>query len=292
MPFSLLAKDDESNKELFKQFIQAQGTSCIVFDSTNIKQFWTDKSVFSRNNLIHILLDNSETKEFKSIPLSIQLSNVLETQDCKVSVITESSDISFSVLNKYNKVLSTAVKSDNFISYNIYSATIHLENTFDFSFSIQFSSKQENIVDIKAIVLSFSPNKESKLLDFQGYDHLVKEFETKGKTVPNSEVQVFVSEESNMIFFKVPDTLAASEKFFYHSYPVDKKDLEPEGEKEGFNSDNFLLRDRNNVFPKPYSSENKFTIVCLPFPAYAFSRIRIGQYKVQRFWQWDYQPKK
>ena len=96
--FAQTSTTDDS--KLIEQFIQSKGYSeIIVFDASNIKQFWTDKTVFSRDGLIHVSLNKNDNSTFESVPLRIQLANVKETQDCKIDIITDNSDVSFTVFN-------------------------------------------------------------------------------------------------------------------------------------------------------------------------------------------------
>lgn len=160
------AQTEQANDAaLLDSFIQSRGYSnTIIFSSTNIKQFWIDKSVVSQDNSIKIFIDNS-----KSIPYKIQLANVRESQDCKVDIISNNPDLMFSVLDNNLKVISDSKKENSFIHYNIASASFHLEDTNTFSFYLQISSssKVDDIV-INRIILSFSDNKESRFLSSPG----------------------------------------------------------------------------------------------------------------------------
>ena len=160
------AQTEQANDAaLLDSFIQSRGYSnTIIFSSTNIKQFWIDKSVVSQDNSIKIFIDNS-----KSIPYKIQLANVNELLDCKVDIISNRPDLMFSVLDNNLKVISDSKKENSFIHYNIASASFHLEDTNTFSFYLQISSssKVDDIV-INRIILSFSDNKESRFLSSPG----------------------------------------------------------------------------------------------------------------------------
>ena len=147
-------KDRANDSALLDSFIQSKGYgSAITFSSANIKQFWVDKSVVSQDSLIKILVEES-----KSIPYKIQLANVSIMQDCKVDIISNNPDLRFSILNNDSKIISESEKEDNFINYNIASASFHIDNTNNFSFYLQFSSSKDEI-DIIRIILSFSDNK-------------------------------------------------------------------------------------------------------------------------------------
>ena len=158
-------KELANNEALLDSFIQSRGYSdTIIFSSTNIKQFWIDKSVVSQDNSIIIFMENS-----KSIPYKIQLANVTELQDCKVDIISNRPDLKFSILNNDSKIISNSRKENDFINYSIASASFHLEDTNSFSFYLQisFSSKVDTLA-INRIILSFSDNKESRFLSSPG----------------------------------------------------------------------------------------------------------------------------
>ena len=150
--------DDSSDERLINQFIQAKGSNLIVFDSTNIKQFWTDTSVLSRNKSIELLLQEKKTEKYEGIPLKIQLANVKEDMDCKIDVITECNDLSFSILDSKQKALSSFTQKEKFINNNIVSSSFHLEDIEDFSFYLKFASETLSELSIKKIILSFTSN--------------------------------------------------------------------------------------------------------------------------------------
>lgn len=158
-------KEQANDTALLDSFIQSRGYSnTIIFSSTNIKQFWIDKSVVSQDNSIKILVENS-----KSIPYKIQLTNVNELLDCKVDIISKRPDLMFSVLDNNLKVISDSKKENSFIHYDIASASFHLEDTNTFSFYLQISSSSKvDDIAINRIVLSFSDNKESRFLSSPG----------------------------------------------------------------------------------------------------------------------------
>lgn len=266
-----------SDSELIEIFINSKGSkNAIVFDASNIKQFWIDKSVASGNDLINISL-----QEKKSIPLKIQLSNVIETMDCKVDVITENPDISFTVENSNSKTLSNSSKEEDFIQYHISSATFHLENTKDFSFHLIFSSKTSDTLTIKKIILSFSENKESLFLGSPGFELLKKQIEEDGTVVPNSEIKYLISKEHRKIFIMVPDRLVTSYPFFYHVFPVDESNLSRGREPHGFNNMDFSVTTstpNSVVIPKPYLANSDFTIIQKTLPVYQCTRIQFGQF--------------
>ena len=151
--------DNSSDEKLLQQYIQSKGAGIISFDASNIKQFWIDKSVVSKENKIEVLLVDTQEKK-KSIPLKIQLANVKATQDCKVEVIAEEKDLEFFVLDSNLKTISTSSPEEGFLQYNIISSTFCLENTNILSFFLQFNSNSLDSLNIRRIILSFSDNKD------------------------------------------------------------------------------------------------------------------------------------
>lgn len=150
--------DDKSNDALLNQYVKSKGNSLIVFDSSNIKQFWVDNSVVSKDNSINILLRKSNQQGFDSIPLRIQLANVWNSQDCKVEVISETADLDFSTLNGKQKDLSVSSPDDKFINYSVNSSVFHLEDVPEKAFFLKFSTKKSSVLSIKRIVLTFPNN--------------------------------------------------------------------------------------------------------------------------------------
>ncbi len=166
--YSVFAQSNNDGSEMINQFIKTKGyTQTIVFSPENIKQYWIDKSVFSQDKEIKILL-HGHNNSFESVPLSIQLANVDETLDCKVDVISADKDFSFNIMNSSNKKLSSSVLEDDFINYKIASTKFHLEDALDSSFKLQFSSTKNDILPIKKIILSFEENKQSSYLRSPG----------------------------------------------------------------------------------------------------------------------------
>ena len=154
----LSAKDENDDKKLLDQFITSKGqNSSIVFDSSNIKQFWIDKSVVSKDNSIIILLNRKGSK-LESIPLKIQLTNIVESLDCTVDVITTDPGFSFAVSTDVSKNLSESKEQPSFINYHVLSSTFHLEDTDDFSFCLGFNSDSKSSIKIERIILSFKKN--------------------------------------------------------------------------------------------------------------------------------------
>ena len=150
-----------SDSGLLDSFIQAKGYKDIVqFSPSNIKQFWIDKSVISKDDLISVILKSSKNANKESVLLPIKLVNVDAAQDCKVEVISSTGDMSFSVLNERSEVLAESNNDDNFINYNISSASFHMYDASDFSFFIKFSSSEHSELRIRRIILSFDNNKD------------------------------------------------------------------------------------------------------------------------------------
>ena len=53
---------EKNDSELIDKYIKSLGDKTIVFDGSNIKQFWVDKTVVSKNNEIIILLTNKNKR--------------------------------------------------------------------------------------------------------------------------------------------------------------------------------------------------------------------------------------
>ena len=157
--------DDQTDEKLINDFIKSRGyTSTIVFDASNIKQFWVDNSVISKDGLIQIF-GKPNNQLIESGPMRIQLANVNETMDCKIDVLTKDNETKFSIiniLNGKNKTLSTSSPEQDFIDYHIISSTFHLEDISNNIFFVAFSSNKN--IAIKKIVLSFSKNQNSSFL--------------------------------------------------------------------------------------------------------------------------------
>lgn len=168
MMCSLFAQSPQNNdEELLSHYVQSKGNNTIVFDSSNIKRFWVDKSVLSRDGSFEITLNKDKEQVFKSVPFRLQLINVNEAQDCKIEIISKSTDFEFSVLNG-TKVLSSFQKDDNFINYSVSSSVFHLEDTQNTSFELIFSSKTTDRLSINKMILSFFENKNSSFLSSPG----------------------------------------------------------------------------------------------------------------------------
>lgn len=282
------ADDNASNGEMLNQYIQSKGKDIITFDAANIKQFWIDKSIV-KNDVFFVVQLNKTNNNYESPSLKIQLSNILETQDCRIEVISQDSNTVFSVFNSEALKIADSSVEPNFIQYHISSAVFHLEDTEDFSFNLKFSSKSASSLSINKIILSFSDNKKSAFLGSPGFNQLMKQFLEKGIDVPNSKVQYIFLPEYNKVFIKIPTELAEQNPFLYHIYPIDNKNLSPGREQHGFNNGDFRITTRKkSVIPKPYASDSKYTIVQLQLPSYQYSLLRIGQYNSQaKIWEFE-----
>ena len=162
-PFITMSQEiGENDEKIVQQFIQTRGTGTILFDASNIKQFWIDKSVVSKKGCFAIFLNGLQ--DFRSVPLKIQLANVNEWQDCKIEVITESSNVNFVVCDSRGRNLASSFEQESFIQYKIISSSFHIESISDLIFSLTFSSPSAAEINIKAILLSFSNNPDSSFL--------------------------------------------------------------------------------------------------------------------------------
>ena len=143
----------QTDTKLLDDFINSKGYSGIIsFDSTNIKQFWIDKTVLSQDNLIIISLDNKKS----SVPLKIQLANVNISNECKVDVFSDDPNVSFTITNNKLKNLSTSKKEDDFLHYHTLSTVFNFDEAKDYSFNMVFKSTKSGQISIRKIVLSFS----------------------------------------------------------------------------------------------------------------------------------------
>ena len=145
----------EANESMVKQYISSKGTKTVVFDSSNIKQFWIDNSVSATNGLFHITLPKSH----ESAPQKIQFINVDESMDCNIEILAENQDISFSAYNKSMGFLSSSKQEDKFLDYYRSSSSFHLEDTTDNSFFLKFFSSNSDLLKIYAIIFYFTENK-------------------------------------------------------------------------------------------------------------------------------------
>ena len=165
MAFAQNEMTTTDNAKLLDDYIRSKGYSGVIeFDASNIKQFWVNPSVSGKNGSVNILLEKKNVDKMESIPLKIQLANVTDALDCKVDVISSSSDIAFRVTNAKSKVLSKSSFENDFIHYHISSASFHMEDASGFLFNLVFESGSPDPLSIRKIVLSFSNNKNSSVL--------------------------------------------------------------------------------------------------------------------------------
>ena len=199
---TLLSEDKQNGPDLLEQYIISKSyQSTIIFDYSNIKQFWIDNSVSSKDNNINIILSSNSTNSNESVPLKIQLANVNETLDCKIEVISETEDLGFSVLNNSSKVLSSSKKTDNFLNYSVTSTFFHLEDTPKKTFALKFNSKSSESLSIKKIILSFSDNKESLFLFSPGkINYTNKNINTSSKVEEGNSNSFSVTGKRTIVF--------------------------------------------------------------------------------------------
>ena len=149
---------------LLEKYIASKGYSeTISFDANNIKRFWIDNSVASKNGLIDITL-NKTSKGFESIPLKIQLANVHEALNCKIDIVSKENNFNFIIVDEDNKLLSNSNDKEQFVDYTVNSASVPLEKTKNFSFSLIIFSKDKPILSINKIIISFARNPNSLFL--------------------------------------------------------------------------------------------------------------------------------
>lgn len=166
----------DSNDRLIDQYVQSLGKNTIVFDASNIKQYWIDPSVLSTNkNTINIHLSQRPSGVFESNALKLQLTNVNEAQSCKIEVLTESPDTTLWITNSKSKKVASTFKKDTFLEYEKSSLEFHLEDVPDFIFHVNFSNPKKDDVTIKKMVLSFSKNQTSSYLSSPGKLSITKD---------------------------------------------------------------------------------------------------------------------
>jgi len=285
--FSQNANNKFDDSDMLDQYIKAKGyASTIVFDQSNIKRYWIHSSVLADKQNITISLNQQNAGLFESAPLKLQLMNVTETQSCRVEVITTDKDFGFSVFSDLKQKLSDSSQEQDFINYHILSSTFNLEDTKDFSFQLKFNSAKDSIVKIDKIILTFFENKQTNYLGSSGFQNMIKQIEENGSEASSEyNVKYILDKEHNKLFIRIPRDLAESQKFFWHIYPVDKKDLLPGRETTGFNNIGFSLNQKYRIIPPNYSSDADCVIIQVPLPTYEFSLLRFGQFdSSKRIW--------
>lgn len=149
----------QGNSDVINEFVKSKGyENSIVFDASNIKMYWTDRSVVSKKEEILLLL-NQDKNTFKSNPFPVQIANVNVTLDCVIDIISKKQNINFSVLDNNLKPVSSTASSDSFLDYNVSSQSFHLEDIPQFRFNLVFNSAKDPSLVIDKIVISFIPNK-------------------------------------------------------------------------------------------------------------------------------------
>lgn len=186
---------------LIKSFIKSRGYDIpIVFSADNIKQFWIDNSVMAKNDSINVFLTNDKANE--SNPFKIQLANVDLAQNCKIEILSEENDLSFSVTDNKSNILASSTSGETFIQYKISSAEYSLEQTKDLAFYLVFMSKQtKDILSIKKILLSFSQN-NNFISTKKDIIITNKDIETASIISPKSQNSFSVTGKQSVVFSK------------------------------------------------------------------------------------------
>ena len=198
-----LRADATDDSKLIDDFIRSKGYgSTIVFDASNIKQFWIDHSVFGKNELINILLTGTNGRSYDSVPLKIQLANVNFWQDCSVDVISKEDDLKFNVYGNNSDVIATSTNQEKFVQYNIYSTTFHLDETDGFGFSLKFSSNSKDSLSIKKIILHFSDNKLSPYWNISNTLKMTRDTVSITGTVSENKEQLEITGKGNKVLSK------------------------------------------------------------------------------------------
>ena len=273
---SLFAKDENENRKLLDQYIESQGlNNSIVFDSSNIKQYWIDKSVVAKDNSILIQLNKKNAKVSESIPLKIQLANISESLDCTVKIITTDPVFSFSILNNKSTNISESIKQESFLTYHILDSTFHLEDTDNFIFSLVFNSESSSSISIERVVLSFEKNKNSIFNGKTEYDYVVQEMKDKAQKVSNSEVRYLIDSKRNVLYLRVPSEISDINYYYYLVTPTNKKDMLPGREQYGYNNFDGEIQKGFINHGTNTDDNNKYLKVYLP--AYEYSSLEVGQ---------------
>ncbi len=272
----MCAQDVGTNDaDLLDAFVKAKGYSpYIVFDDSNIKQFWIDKSVISRKGYFSVY--NMSAYSSPNNLLKIQLANVNETQDCKIEMITETPDVDFSILNSQSRTISNSVQEDDFIKFHVFSSVFHLEDTTDNAFFVKYTAPLTEI-KIKKMILSFSTNKESSYLTTPGKlvfnpDNFKprtgtninkvsdNSFEATGKRSSLFFTKKFlVSDQSLELSIKVKNIGEEATTFFlgYAAHTKDKKQL---------SGANYPYKDTNKILSVISSADNSDKIIVDSLP--------------------------
>ena len=173
----LLAPAPDSNDDkLIDEYIKAKGYQYVIsFDASNIKQYWVDNSVFAKDDLINILLQKNESEKWQSVPLNIQLANITESMECTVSVIAKEPVLDFFVLNNKKKAVSFQKNKDEFVGYNVTSASFFMDDVPSSLFSLEFRNSDKDMLSLKRIVMSFAKKAKDPFLKTHGILSITKE---------------------------------------------------------------------------------------------------------------------
>ena len=180
--FMLFSKDNSSLAKpspleidnLLEQYVTSLGARVIVFDPSNIKQYWIDSSVLKKDDTFEISLRES-INGFTSNLLPIKLIHVDESQDCHVEIIAETKDFSFEIVDAKKKSISEPLSVKSFLLSTSCSTSFHLEDTADLSFYIKFESPVASSLSIRKIIVSFSKNAKSSFLASPGKYDMIKD---------------------------------------------------------------------------------------------------------------------
>ena len=273
---SFYAQPDNSDlydDNLLEQFVKTKGQSAIVFDNANVKQYWIDKTVVSRDRCFEVLLNNSPSSVYTGDPLFVRLKNTYMSQDCNIFVITESPGVSFNVLDANKKVVSNSSADDIFLNYIVLSSKFHLEDTKESSFYIQFSSKISFSVKIQRIIFSFSDNPQSSYLRSPGKTKFNKDlfalsfgsftndhntFSVIGKKSTLSSKKYFYLSDTPLSISGTIKNVGNSVSTIYVGYSLYSAD------NEALTGKNYPYKGLNNVLEVVSTKDNKIIVKGCP----------------------------
>ena len=176
---------DSDDDKLIDEYIKAKGYQYVIsFDASNIKQYWVDNSVFAKDDLINILLQKNESEKWQSVPLNIQLANITESMECTVSVIAKEPVLDFLVLNNKKKAVSFLKNTDEFVGYNVTSASFFMDDVPSSLFSLEFKNSDKDMLSLKRIVMSFAKKTKDPFLNAHGILSITKDNAQFLKTAP------------------------------------------------------------------------------------------------------------
>lgn len=285
MPFVGFAQNGRKNSgieatenTILNQYIQSRGNCIITFDASNIKQFWIDNSVVARNDCIELFLKNGT-----SIPLKLQLANVSGAQNCKIEVITETPDTEFTVSDMNLKQISSSIQETKFVYYDVLASSFSLEDTliarspqYNFCFQLSFNARNSESIKIKAIVLSFSDNK-NVILTPSGTFNLKREdinaqsavlenedqnnsFSVIGKrSVISTKKSFFVEDKNFTVSVKIKNTGKSATKVYMGYQVYSDKFVQ-------INSGSYPYKDINKVLNVISSEKGSNSIVVDSYP--------------------------